>query len=108
MLKNSHYKFIKKDYSLNNYKNENNSFKVERKYSQLLNKILNSNKLYNDKIKKIREEKKDNKKTPEKKVENKKIFNKFTTNEKMKITKHNNEIKNINKYKKNLYLKKIK
>lgn len=57
MRKHNQYKFTKKEISLNVLQNENKknpesySMKKERKYSELLNRILFSSKSYNDKIK---------------------------------------------------------
>ena len=89
----SHFKFAKKENSLNNgKKRENDSIKKEKKYSEILIRILLSSKLYNNKIDNTQEKTKANstkRKTlfnnnTELKIKNKIKYPKFESNKNLK------------------------
>ena len=91
--KSSHFKFAKKENSLNNgKKRENDSIKKEKKYSEILIRILLSSKSYNNKIDNTQEKTKANstkRKTlfnnnTELKIKNKIKYPKFESNKNLK------------------------
>ena len=95
----SHFKFTKKENTLNNTvngrKRENDSLKTERKYSDLLIRILLSSKSYNNKIENKKNQKLIN-------TKRKTLFNnnKFIIKNKNKSPKVYNNISNLNNSKK--------